>query len=71
MKIPQFPVTNIISSNIVRNKIVLKVLHDFNNNNNNNNNIINSTNVGPCHHGKARPQVADGGMAYNMEGSCE
>src|SRR5215510_4776367 len=28
-------------------------------------------NVGPCHHGMARPQVADGGMASNMEGSCE
>jgi hypothetical protein len=28
-------------------------------------------NVGPCHHGKARPQVADGGTASDMEGSCE
>ena len=27
--------------------------------------------VGPCHHGMARPQVADGGTASNMEGSCE
>ena len=27
--------------------------------------------VGPCHHGMARPQVADGGMASDMEGSCE
>jgi hypothetical protein len=27
--------------------------------------------AGPCHHGMARPQVADGGTAYNMEGSCE
>ena len=27
--------------------------------------------VGPCHHGMARPQVADGGTACNMEGSCE
>jgi len=27
--------------------------------------------VGPCHHGMARPQVADGGMASYMEGSCE
>jgi len=27
--------------------------------------------VGPCHHGMARPQVADGGMASNMEGSYE
>ena len=28
-------------------------------------------NVGPCHHGMARPQVADGGTASNMVGSCE
>jgi hypothetical protein len=28
-------------------------------------------NVGPCHHGMARPQVADGGTASNMERSCE
>ena len=28
-------------------------------------------NVGPCHHGMARPQVADGGMASSVEGSCE
>jgi hypothetical protein len=67
----------------VRNKIVLKVLHDFNNNNNNNNNnssnnnnnnnnnIFNSMKVGPCHHGMGRPQVADVGTAFNMEGSCE
>jgi hypothetical protein len=27
--------------------------------------------VGPCHHGKARPQVADGGTAFNVEGSCD
>jgi len=27
--------------------------------------------VGPCHHGMARPQVADGGTASNMEGSCK
>ena len=27
--------------------------------------------VGPCNHGMARPQVADGGMASDMEGSCE
>jgi len=27
--------------------------------------------VSPCHHGMARPQVADGGTASNMEGSCE
>ena len=24
-----------------------------------------------CHHGMARPQVADGGTASNMEGGCE
>jgi hypothetical protein len=27
--------------------------------------------VGPCHHGMERPQVADGGTASYMEGSCE
>jgi hypothetical protein len=27
--------------------------------------------VGPCHHGMARPQVADGGTASNLDGSCE
>jgi hypothetical protein len=27
--------------------------------------------VGPCHHGMARPQVADGGTASDKEGSCE
>ena len=27
--------------------------------------------VGPCHHGMARPQVADGITASDMEGSCE
>jgi hypothetical protein len=27
--------------------------------------------VGPCHHDMARPQVAVGGTAYYMEGSCE
>jgi hypothetical protein len=27
--------------------------------------------VDPCHHGMARPQVADGGTASDMEGSCE
>ena len=26
--------------------------------------------VGPSHHGMARPQLADGGTACNMEGSC-
>jgi hypothetical protein len=25
-------------------------------------------NIGPCHHGMARPQVADGGTVSNMEG---
>jgi len=25
----------------------------------------------PYHHGMVRPQVADGGTASNMEGSCE
>jgi hypothetical protein len=28
-------------------------------------------NVGPCHHGMARPQVTDGETASDMEGSCE
>ena len=27
--------------------------------------------MGPCHYGTARPQVADGGTASDMEGSCE
>ena len=27
--------------------------------------------VGPCHHGMARPQVAVGGTASDMEGNCE
>ena len=27
--------------------------------------------VGPCHHGMARPQVADRGKASDKEGSCE
>jgi hypothetical protein len=27
--------------------------------------------VGPCHQAMARPQVADGGTANNMEGSRE
>jgi len=27
--------------------------------------------MGPCHHGMARPHVADGGTASIMEGSCE
>jgi hypothetical protein len=29
------------------------------------------TAVSPCYHGMARPQVKDGEMAFNMEGSCE
>jgi hypothetical protein len=33
--------------------------------------ILESINVGPCHHGMARPQVADGGTASYVEGSCE
>ena len=33
--------------------------------------VFTSMNVGPCHHGMARPRVADGGTASNMEGSCE
>ena len=32
---------------------------------------IESMNVGSCHHGMARPRIADGGTASNMEGSCE
>jgi hypothetical protein len=32
---------------------------------------IHTMNVGPCHHGMARLQVADGGTASDMEGSCE
>ena len=27
--------------------------------------------VGPCHHGMARPQVADRGTASDKEGRCE
>ena len=34
-------------------------------------NVGYSMNVGPCHHGMARPHVADGGTASDMEGSCE
>jgi hypothetical protein len=30
-----------------------------------------AVNVGPCHHGMARPQVADAGKAFCMGGSCE
>ena len=32
---------------------------------------VKSVNVGPYHHGMARPQVADGGTASDMEGSRE
>ena len=34
-------------------------------------NGVPSMNVGPCHHGMARPRVVDGVTASNMEGSCE
>ena len=27
--------------------------------------------MGSCHHGMARPRVADGGTASSIEGSCE
>ena len=30
-----------------------------------------SSTVCPCHHGMMRPQVADGGTASNIGGSCE
>ena len=33
--------------------------------------IIRKGYVGPCHHGMARPRVADGGSASNIEGSFE
>ena len=33
--------------------------------------VIEFHHVGPRHHGMARPQVADGGTASDMEGSCE
>jgi len=33
--------------------------------------ILTTMDVGPCHHGMARPQVADEGTASYMEGSCE
>jgi hypothetical protein len=32
--------------------------------------IFNTRKVGPCQHSIAHPQVADGGMASNEEGSC-
>ena len=34
-------------------------------------NVGYSMNMGLCHHGMARPHVADGGTASDMEGSCE
>ena len=33
--------------------------------------LVASVLVGPCHHGMARPQVADRGTASDKEGSCE
>ena len=36
-----------------------------------NRNKKNSDDWGPCSHGVARPQVAGGGTASNMECSCE
>ena len=33
--------------------------------------VVKSVFVGPCHHGMARPQVADRGTASDMGGSCE
>jgi hypothetical protein len=33
--------------------------------------LLGTMNVGPCHHGMARPQVADERTASYMEGSCE
>ena len=32
---------------------------------------VKSVFVGPCHHDMARPQIADGGTAADMEVSCE
>jgi hypothetical protein len=32
---------------------------------------LSSSVCSPCHHGMARPQVAKGATASNMEGSCE
>jgi len=37
----------------------------------NNMGYITQSMISPCHHGMAHPQVLDGGMASNMEGSCE
>jgi hypothetical protein len=33
--------------------------------------ICQAMNVGPCHYGMARPRVANGRTATNMECSCE
>jgi hypothetical protein len=33
--------------------------------------VVTPPQVGPCHHSRARSQVADGGTASDMEGSCE
>jgi hypothetical protein len=33
--------------------------------------LLKTMNVGPCHHGMARPQVADGGTASYRKSSCE
>jgi hypothetical protein len=33
--------------------------------------VLYTMNVNLCHHGMARPQVADRGTASYMEGSCE
>ena len=30
-----------------------------------------TSSLGPCHHSMARPQVAGGGTASDMQGSCE
>jgi len=34
-------------------------------------NVTDVEEVGRCHHGMARPQVADRGKVSDMEGSCE
>jgi hypothetical protein len=34
-------------------------------------NTLQAVSVGPCHHGMARPHVADRGTASDVEGSCE
>jgi len=33
--------------------------------------LVTVCDLGPCHHGMARPQVADGGTASYMEDNCE